>query len=362
MTEPTATISAPKDGSTLIAQPKDVESLAGSGIIESANNLKETVTGEDFNAMALAADGVAFGLDVLSMALNPLGELVKAGVGWLMEHIAFIREPLEFLTGDPKQIEALSQTWNNIAEELRKVGESYEQELSAIQGWGGEAAQAYKKVASDYTKALGAASEGARDAAKGVAIAGMVVATTRAIVFDMIASFISRIITQAIIAAASAAVTFGASLGVFISSVVAQAAVLAGKTAKRVAKVMRALQQMARKFRALGGQTGALGRALGKAANRLDGAAKSLGRHAGQRFGAINKGAREIADSGGTAASRFATRYNQWADPASAGITGTRREKLGEYGDHMATKVTKEGLKSGKDYENELRGEEESAG
>ena len=39
--------------------------------------------------------------DTIGFAIDPLGSVLTAGVGWLLEHISFLREPLDaLLIGD----------------------------------------------------------------------------------------------------------------------------------------------------------------------------------------------------------------------------------------------------------------------
>ncbi|MFC9256035.1 WXG100 family type VII secretion target [Amycolatopsis thailandensis] len=296
----------------LVAQKKDEDkNFKGAGLADSLEGLAGTLNpkpGEDIDGFALAMDGVSVGLDALSMVLNPLGELVKAGVGWLMENLDFIREPLEILTGDPDLVQQAAQTWNNIAAELEAVARDYESSLSTTSGWDGDAAIAYRRVALQYTQSLRDVAAEAKDSAQWITTGGMVVATARALIFDIIASFISDVITRALLALASSWFTLGGSVAAFTASIFADAVKVMAKIQKKLGKLLSAIQKFVKRFegsserareaaRALGRKSSELGREANKAIKASD---KTL-----DSFKADNlKLAKKALDSDATGAER----------------------------------------------------------
>ncbi|MFD5095028.1 WXG100 family type VII secretion target [Amycolatopsis thailandensis] len=296
----------------LVAQKKDEDkNFKGAGLADSLEGLAGTLKpkpGEDIDGFALAMDGVSVGLDALSMVLNPLGELVKAGVGWLMENLDFIREPLEILTGDPDLVQQAAQTWNNIAAELEAVARDYESSLSTTSGWDGDAAIAYRRVALQYTQSLRDVAAEAKDSAQWITTGGMVVATARALIFDIIASFISDVITRALLALASSWFTLGGSVAAFTASIFADAVKVMAKIQKKLGKLLSAIQKFVKRFegsserareaaRALGRKSSELGREANKAIKASD---KTL-----DSFKADNlKLAKKALDSDATGAER----------------------------------------------------------
>src|ERR1700742_885278 len=67
------------------------------------------------NWVGLGVDIASDGLDALGVAMDPLGSLAGAGIGWLIEHIGFLKQPLDYLAGNPEAVTAKSQTWTNVA-------------------------------------------------------------------------------------------------------------------------------------------------------------------------------------------------------------------------------------------------------
>ncbi|MCE7002420.1 PPE domain-containing protein [Kibdelosporangium philippinense] len=310
----------------LIAKPAEQTGFEGTGGVESVANLVKDI-GNDSNWQELTIDGAMVGLDALSMVMNPLGELVKAGVGWLMEHLDFIREPLEVLTGDPGQINAIAETWQNIGKRLVDATNEYQTAMTLTQGWQGDAATKYRALAQSYIDSLGHIAKQAEDAASGVKIAGVVVATTRAIIFDMIATFISNVITRALLALASSWFTFGASVGAFIASVIADAVQLAAKLQKRVGKLLQAIQQFVAKYRVLG--------------DKSADAAKSLGRTSTEMGRAANKAIKDTTKTLDALAPN-AGKLKAYTDY----VERMGNSPIGKRLDGMGTKTVKEGTKA----------------
>ncbi|MDP9791630.1 hypothetical protein J2S43_000142 [Catenuloplanes nepalensis] len=320
----------------LVAAPKSVwddsQKFAGAGLLDSGYGAwTDLYENRDFSAMSVGVNGISVGLDVLSIALNPLGELVKAGVGWVMEHVAFIREPLELLTGDHRAIQAVSDTWGNISERLLQTADRYEAAMAGIGTWTGEAAQGYRGAAAEYINGLRALAGHTGNTSQGVMLAGIVVATERAIIFDMIASFISRVIAQALIAAASSVVTVGGSVAAFLTSVSVDAALLTARMAKRLSEMLTVIKRFVARF----DQLGAAGR---KVADALAGKSQSMHNWADKLERANVRTRRDLIYPGGDA-----LKYTRYVDRATSGPAGTVADSRPLFTGKEAAKATKDG-------------------
>lgn len=198
---------------------------------------------EDFSGTALAIDGVVAGLDLLSFALNPFKEFIMAGVGWIIEHVDWLREPLETLTGDPAAITAISQTWSNISQAFDNAGADMGGLVEQLADWQGEAADAYRSTSTAFSEMLSGTASAAQMVSNCYAAIGVVVATVKAIVLELICEFVSRVIIILLGALASAAMTFGGSIGIgigiamTIESAISTSAKIGAKVSKLIAKV-----------------------------------------------------------------------------------------------------------------------------
>lgn len=308
----------------LVAHPEPDEAMfKGGGLLDSGEALFghfDRPDGEDLDAFALAMDGVSVGLDVLSMAMNPLGELVKAGVGWLMENVDFIREPLELLTGNPDLVMQAAQTWNNIAAEMEAVAGDYQGALSSTSGWEGDAAIAYRRLAMEYTSGLHDVAAQAKESARWITTGGMVVATARAIIFDIIATFISDVITRALLALASSWFTLGGSLAAFTASVFAEAALIMAKIQKKIGKLLGAIQRFVKKFNLMGDKTADAAKVLGRKSSEL-------GKEANKAIKASEKAMDSLAPSAG-AVKKYADYVERAGESTLGKVVGSSGTRL----------------------------------
>jgi YD repeat-containing protein len=216
-------------GNPLVAEVKDsTKSYSGVSLLETANDLKSAIDSGEWASVALGSVGTA--LDALSIAMDPFGAILAAGVGWLIEHVGPLKEALNALTGNADQIAANSETWKNIATELGSVG----QDLAAMSqndtaSWTGQAGDAYRQRAADTVALLNSAQQGCDGASNGVKTAGEVVAAVRSLVRDIIAEIVGHLISWAL------QVVF--TLGIGLTWVVPQVAAAVAKTAAQIASI-----------------------------------------------------------------------------------------------------------------------------
>jgi uncharacterized protein YukE len=222
---------------------------SGAGIVDTYAGLVGSITsdaeseGEKVVDVALSAAGAV--VDTIGMAADPLGFIVSAGVGWLLEHVSFLREPLDALLGNPDEINANVDALKSAAVEMKTIAAEHREDLSTIATWQGEAGDSYARSLTemaDELESLGMTLDGT---AAVVGISGMLVTTLRGIVFDIIASLITELVRYALIAAASAAVTFGGSIAAFCGVAGARAAATAARISGKIAKLISGLGRQA---------------------------------------------------------------------------------------------------------------------
>ena len=221
----------------------------GTGIIDTYAGLVGAITndseseGEKVVDIALSATGAV--VDTIGMAIDPFGYIVSAGVGWLLEHVSFLREPLDALLGNPDEINANVDALKSAAAEMKTIAAEHRQDLSTVAEWQGKAGDAYTNSLTqmaDELESLGMTLDGT---AAVVGISGMLVTTLRGIVFDVIASLITELIRYALIAAASAVVTFGGSIAAFCGVAGARAAATAARISGKISKLLAGLGRQA---------------------------------------------------------------------------------------------------------------------
>src|ERR1700736_4798782 len=99
------------DMPNLVATAKGPGAFEGSGIVADIAGTAKAM-GEG-SAGGIAGGAFSTVMDALSLVAAPLAGLLGAGIGWLIEHVSFLREPLDKLCGNPGAIQAESETWKN---------------------------------------------------------------------------------------------------------------------------------------------------------------------------------------------------------------------------------------------------------
>ncbi|GLY47179.1 hypothetical protein [Lentzea sp. NBRC 102530] len=210
------------------------------GISKDAESETEKALDITFNAIGAASATVM-------LAIDPLGSIIGAGVGWLIEHVSFLRDALNQLMGNPEEIQANVEANKARAAELRVLAEDHKSGLATFDGWTGESSERFKASMDNMSHELDDLANAVESKAKIVAIMGMLVTVLRDIVRDLIAQLIGSLIGGAILAAAAMIPTFGASIPIFCGFAVGKAVALGVNIASRVARVVAALgRQMKR--------------------------------------------------------------------------------------------------------------------
>lgn len=216
---------------------------AGAGFFDTAFGLKKAVAEGDSLSIGMASVGMA--VDILGMVLDPLGSLLTAGIGWLIEHLVIFRWPLDVLMGDPKGIDAAKEA---IWAEGKKVKEQSEQHKTAteevLKSWSGQAAEQFRADMEGVTAQIDALADYVNFAGKQMAIAGGLIGTVRGIIRDLIAMTLAGIVKAAIIAVALAPITFGASIVAAVTSTIVEVGVAIGKIGSKIADLAKKLAEM----------------------------------------------------------------------------------------------------------------------
>ncbi|SDJ43528.1 hypothetical protein SAMN05444157_3349 [Frankineae bacterium MT45] len=216
---------------------------AGAGIFaDAAATIKDFQSG---NWVSQGVDLAGDGLDLLGVISDPLGALGAAGIGWLIEHIGFLKDALDLVGGNPDEVSAKSQTWQRIAAALEKSSADYTQSAQAlVSQHTGPAATAYQQAAKNYASTISAAADHAHNAAQAMTIAGVAVGTVRGIIRDSLSQFAADAIWKFVAAQALAIETLGGSEAAFVIDEVAEGSSLAMRNAARITKLVNSLKQL----------------------------------------------------------------------------------------------------------------------
>ncbi|MEU4801988.1 hypothetical protein [Actinosynnema sp. NPDC023587] len=269
MTAPETPIAAPP-GMEITEENKFKGSLfveAFDGLIDSigkdAESETERVLDITFNAIGAASSVAMF-------AMDPFGSILGAGIGWLIEHISFIREGFDQLMGDPDDINANVEATKKQAVEMRVLAQDHRQGLATFDGWTGQASERFQASMEAMGQELDNMAGAIETKAKIVAVCGMLVQVLRDIVRDLIAQFLGGLLAGALAAAALAIPTFGASIAAFIGFAVGKGIALATNVAARIARLIAALTRNTKRIDDLDGVVKKIGKGWDRFENIAD--------------------------------------------------------------------------------------------
>ncbi|XVU22753.1 WXG100 family type VII secretion target [Actinoplanes sp. CA-054009] len=238
----------------------------GLGLVEDAADITNGIRSNSWVDGTLG--GVGASLDMLSMAVDPLGTLVSWGVSWLMEHVKPLKEALDWLAGNADEIAAHAATWSNVSAFTDQARQQYADRLGAeVSGWFGASGDAYREHAQMHIQVLDGLATAARGISYAVEGAGLLVALVRGIVRDLIAEFIGTLAARLPQWLAEEGLTLGLATPVVIGQVSALVAKWVNKIQHFVRGLLNSLRRLhpmlddlAEIFTKLSGRSDALAR------------------------------------------------------------------------------------------------------
>lgn len=170
---------------------------SGINVLDDAAGVYDGVQSGSWVDAGIAAVGT--GLDLLTIAMNPVGTLISYGLNWLIEHVKPLQDALNQLAGDADQIAAYSQTWKNIAQ---AVGQSAKDLAATVEkdtaNWTGQAADTYRANLKNKIDHINAAATCAETIGTVVEVVGVITGAVRAMVRDMVTQAVGDFIQDAL--------------------------------------------------------------------------------------------------------------------------------------------------------------------
>ena len=247
------------------------------GVYKAGQSYGQVITQGKVDLGDIVSSTFSVGLDALSFISNPFKHLVQAGVSWAFEHISFLREPLDWVAGNPNAIEGLAMTWNNIAMALQDASAAWASELQSAADWDGADADAYRQSAAAFGEVVNGAADGAKWTANLITGAGVLVAITRTMFLEIISNFVAEAVLWLLSALATAGFTFGATAAAAVARVVSKAVSVFGDMVRKLGELMTKLGRWVVSLRKFGTGSTGLKKALDGATDHLlKGAGKAL--------------------------------------------------------------------------------------
>lgn len=225
---------------SLVAARVDTTSpLAGAGLLEDGYDLVNAVNDRSWLDGTLA--GVSAVVDTVAAVSDPIGSLLSAGLGWLIDHLSPLNQWLEDLTGDADQVRAFAQTWSNISGQLDGAAQELSGKVAAdLADIRGQAADTYRSLMNDAGGHIEAASGWASGISAAFAIAAEIVQVVHDLVRDALADLVGAIISWV----AELAFTFGLATPLVVEQVATRVASLATQLGTNITSLLRSLKNL----------------------------------------------------------------------------------------------------------------------
>lgn len=225
----------------LVAAPIDTATpFSGAGLLDSGSQLVSAIESGNWAEGTLAGVGVA--LDTAATVVDPLGSLIGAGLGWLIDHLEPLKGWFNDFTGDAGEVAAFGQTWANIQSQLQTSGEELARIVGDVDELAGEAMDAYRRFQAESAQHLSAAASWAGAMSTGLQIASTIVQVVHDLVRDVLSQLVGSIISWA----AEAVFTLGLATPVIVGQVATRVASLSAKVGRTVIDAVTSCKSLAK--------------------------------------------------------------------------------------------------------------------
>ena len=272
-------------GNELVAEVKESETVwSGSRLLEDGFDLKEAFESNSWVAGGLATAATA--ADTAAAVMDPLGEALSAGMGWIIEHLWPLKDWLNELAGDSDAVAAAASTWTNIGTKLGSCAGDLEAVCSSrLAGQESLAVATFKSLQAGSASHLRMTGQLAGAISGGLTLASVIVRMVHDMVRDAIADVIGKLTSKAAIMA----VSLGTAAPWAVSSLAADVSSWATRLAKEVTDVVTSAKN-------LKGLLSKANRLLDDVGEKFAGMAAMAGQSAAKRIDDIAQSAQHRLD------------------------------------------------------------------
>lgn len=225
----------------LVAGPIDPTTpFSGAGLLEDGYELVNAIESGDWVAGGLASFSAL--ANTVATAMDPLGSLIAAGLGWLMDHLEPLKGWLNDLTGDAGEVAGFAATWGNIAQHLQQAGQTLDARLADVSSMSGEAIAAYLRLQSDVAAHISAAASWAGGMKTGMEAASMLVQVVHELVRDTLSQLVGSLISYA----STLVVSLGTATPYVIAQATSRVSAMTARISGTVLKLVDAVTALAK--------------------------------------------------------------------------------------------------------------------
>lgn len=189
-------------------------------------------------------------MDTLDAELKPLTRLDDAGLGFVVEHVQFLEEPLDALRGNPVAASAEATFWRYCIADVTNVQQELSAVLSALgEGHSGAAATGFSEASGPIDDALQELRLVAANINQRINVVTDLVTHTRSMLGQWVEGYVDDVITEFTAARAASPITQGGSVATTIASAVAEASELGNKMGRTLSQLLDRLDEHAAAIR-----------------------------------------------------------------------------------------------------------------
>lgn len=226
--------------SAIVVDPVDGSTpQGGTGLCESVLDLNEALVAGDWLEAGLTS--VTYVADLFATVGDPLGSLIAAGLGWVLEHTHPLCDWFEDLTGCADEVVAFAGTWENVGRAVSgaadRIGTAAVLDLHDMSGPG---VMAYLGRSARTDQALRAVAASSTGVASALRVASDCVRAVHDLVRDALAQVVGSVIGYA----AQLLVTGGAAAPVVAEQAASRTAALAARLLATITALVRSVSQL----------------------------------------------------------------------------------------------------------------------
>ncbi len=180
-------------GETDAEKYKVDNALEGAGAVQDVFGGAEKLLNGDWTEGLLSLAGAV--PDIVEVIKNPLETLMSWGFGWIIEHVDFLKEPLDWVSGDQDALDLEVQKWLEVGKYVKTTAETLTDEVQKnCMEWSGAAADAYRAYVQKQLNGYREIVRLAELAGNIINICKTVLSVVRTIIRDLITDTLAKIV------------------------------------------------------------------------------------------------------------------------------------------------------------------------
>lgn len=197
----------------------------------------------------VAADAVDFvesaAGELGSLVSDPIGYLISAGLGFLLDLVTPLKQCVDLVTGDPEALGQGAERFGDLAKEIDELAQQLDElRREGLASWSGDAAVAAQQRLAEFADGVRGTAANAGHVATLLKASAMVMKVAEDVVKGILSDLVEQLVISFVAAQAAAVPTLGASEAAFAAEAPVVTAMSAARGASEVSKVARLVEKI----------------------------------------------------------------------------------------------------------------------